>query len=189
MILSFHQSVLYLSNMNKPSLLEMRMSLLNILNEVGDLEGVEAYPYSNNTFTTDQGWQVTVELSVIPFGEFQLLNIPTKRPNTINVEYTIEGEQSQYKKTTYKELIKILKTVTDIVLQYVKDNPKTEALVFFAANKDPQNLLTKTDSQKSALYKTIVVKRLSQLGPNWKLKDVEIGGSDFSGFVIYKTKL
>lgn len=189
MILSFHQSVLYLSNMNKPSLLEMRMSLLNILNEVGDLEGVEAYPYSNNMFTTDQGWQVTVELSVIPFEEFQLLNIPTKRPNTINVEYTIEGEQSQYKKATYKELIKILKTVTDIVLQYVKDHPKTEALVFFAANKDPQNLLTKTDPQKSALYKTIVVKRLSQLGPNWKLKDVEVEGSDFSGFVIYKTKL
>lgn len=175
--------------MNEPTLLEMRLSLLNILNEVGDLEGVEAYPYSNNTFTTDEGWQVKVDLSVIPFGEFQLLNIPTKRFNTINVEYTIEGEQSQYKKATYKELIKILKTVSDIVLQYVKDNPNTEALVFFAANKDPQNLLTKTDPQKSKLYKTIVVKRLSLLGPDWKLRNVEIGGSDFSGFVIYKTKL
>lgn len=167
----------------------MRIQLINILNEVGDLEGIEAYPYSSNKFITDNGWEVSVELSVIPFGEFQSLNIPTKRRNTINVSYSIEGEESQYKKTTYKELIKILKTVTDIVLQYVKDHPNTEALVFFAANKDPQNLLTKTDPQKSSLYKTIVLKRMSQLGPGWKLKEVEVGGSDFTGFVIYKSKI
>lgn len=175
--------------MNKPTLLEMRMSLLNILNEVGDLEGVEAYPYSNSTFTTDQGWEVVVDFSVISVGLYEILRIPTNRDHTINVSYQVEGEDSQFEKTTYRQFIRILKTVSDIVLQYVKDHPKTEALVFFAANKDDQQVLTSTDPQKSTLYKTIVVKRLSLLGPKWKLKNVQLGGPSFSGFVIYKTKL
>lgn len=175
--------------MKKTILLEMRDALLRLISEAGDLENIESYPHTNEQFITDEGWQVKVEMSVIPFNEFQTLYIPTKRRNTINVSYSVEGEQSQYEKTTYKGLIKILKTVSDIVLEYVKQNPNTQALVFFAANKDPQNLLTKTDPQKSTIYKTIVIKRMSKLGPEWKLKDVEVGGPEFSGFVIYKPKL
>jgi hypothetical protein len=174
---------------SKITLLEMRTEYLRILHEVGDLENVEAYPYENNNFTTDENWKVKVDFDVVPFTEFEQLNLPTKRGNTYNVSYDVNGEQSQYKKTTYKQLIRILKTVSDIVVDFVKGKDTVEALGFLAANKDPQKLITHTDPQKSAIYKVIIVKSISKLGSKWKLREVEIGGPEFRGFVLIKTKI
>jgi hypothetical protein len=173
----------------KITLLEIRTQYLCILQEVGDLENITPYPYENNSFTTEENWKVKVDFDVIPFAEFEQLNIPTKRRNTYNVSYDVNGDQSQYKKTTYKQLIRILKTVSDIVVDFVKDKNTVEALGFLAANKDPQKLITHTDPQKSAIYKAIIVKSISKLGSEWKLREVEIGGSEFKGFVLIKTKI
>jgi hypothetical protein len=177
------------SDKGKITLLEMRTQYLRILKEVGDLENVEAYPYENNSFTTDENWKVKVDFDIIPFAQFEQLNLPTKRRNTYNVSYDVNGEQSQYKKTTYKQLIRILKTVSDIVVDFVKDKGTVEALGFLATNKDPQKLITHTDPQKSAIYKAIIVKSISKLGPEWKLREIEIGGPEFKGFVLIKTKI
>lgn len=174
--------------MNKIGLLEMRVELLKIIKESGDLENIQSYQHSNGTFTTEQGWKVEVDFPVIDDFYFSMMKIPTERKNSVNVTYSIEGEESQYSKTTYRELIKILKTVSDIIIEYANNNPNTEAFKFFAANKDSSKLLSKTDPQKTAIYKTIVVKSLSKLGKDWKLKDVKIGGTGFNGFVIYKNK-
>ena len=174
--------------MNKIGLLEMRVELLKIIKESGDLENIQSYQHSNGTFTTEQGWKVEVDFPVIDYSYFLMMKIPTQRKNSVNVTYSIEGEESQYSKTTYRELIKILKTVSDIIIEYANNNPNTEAFCFFAANKDSSKLLSKTDPQKTSIYKTIVVKRLSNLGKDWKLKDVKIGGQGFNGFVIYKNK-
>jgi hypothetical protein len=176
-------------NKNKITLLEMRTEYLRILQEVGDLENVEPYPYENNSFTTDEGWKVKVDFDIIPFSAFEQLNLPTKRRNTYNVGYHINGEQSQYKKTTYKQLIRILKTVSNIIIDFIKNKDTVEVLVFLAANKDPQKLITHTDPQKSAIYKVIIVKSISKLGLGWKLRDIEIGGPEFKGFVLIKTKI
>lgn len=176
-------------NKGKITLLEMRTQYLRILKEIGDLENIEAYPYQNNSFTTDEGWQVKVDFDKIPYSIFDQLNIPVKRQRTYNVSYDINGEQSQYNKTTYKQLIKILKTVCDIIIKFINDNSDVEALAFIAANKDPQKLLTKTDPQKSAIYKSIIVKSISKLGLKWKLREVEVGSSEFVGFVLLKTKI
>ena len=170
------------------TLLEMRIAYVNMLNEIGDLKNIESYPYEGNKFTTDENWTVKVDFDVVPFAEFEQLNLPTKRRNTFNVSYTINGEQSQYKKTTYKELIKILKTVSDIVKDFVESKNNLEALIFLAANKDQQKLATHTDPQKSALYKLIITKTMSELNPGWKLKEFEIGGSNFNGFILSKIK-
>lgn len=168
------------------TLLEMRTAYVNMLNEIGDLKNIESYPYEDNKFSTDENWTVKVDFDVIPFASFEQLNLPTKRRNTFNVSYTINGEQSQYVKTTYKELIKILKTVSDIVKDFIKNKNELEALVFLAANKDQQKLVTHTDPQKSALYKLIITKTISELNPGWKLKEFEIGGPDFNGFALIK---
>lgn len=173
---------------NKITLLEMRTQYLRILQEVGDLENVEAYPYENNSFTTDENWKVKVDFDVVPFAEFKQLNLPTKRRNTYNVSYDVNGEQSQYKKTTYKQLIKILKTVSDIVNYFISNNDKVEALTFLAANKDPKKLITHTDPQKSSIYKSIIIKNISKLGQEWKLREVEIGGPEFMGFILIKNR-
>lgn len=172
----------------KISLLEMRTQYLKILKEVGDLENIESYLYDNNSFTTDEGWIVNVEFEEIQVLTFQLLNLHTEREYTFNVSYNINGEQSQYAKTTYKQLLKILKTISNIIKNFIQINNKTEALVFLAANKDSNKLLTHTDPQKSAIYKTIVIKTLSQLESKWKIKDFEIGNSDFNGFALIKQK-
>jgi len=170
------------------TLLEMRIAYVNMINEIGDLKNIESYPYKDNKFTTDENWTVKVDFDVVPFAAFEQLNLPTKRRNTFNVSYTINGEQSQYQKTTYKELIKILKTVSDIVKDFVKSKNDLEALVFLAANKDQQKLATHTDPQKSSLYKLIIVKTIAELSSEWKLKEFEIGGPNFNGFILAKIK-
>ena len=175
-------------NKEKITLLEMRTQYLRILKEVGDLENIEVYPYKDNSFTTDENWVVKVDFDVVPFAEFDQLNLPTKRRNTFNVSYDVNGYQSQFKKTTYKQLLRILKTVSDIVKNFIKDNNTLEALTFLAANKNMNKLITHTDPQKSAIYKSIIVKNISKLDSEWKLREVEIGGPEFSGFVLIKTK-
>ena len=174
--------------MKRITLLEMRVQYLRILQEVGDLDNIESYPYQDSSFVTEEGWKVEVGFEVIPYAEFEQLNIPTKRRNTINVSYSINGEHSQHSKTTYKQLIRILKTVSDIIKDFVKGNSRVEALVFLAANKDSKKLLTHTDPQKSAIYKSIVVKSVSKLDSKWKLRDFEIGGPEFAGFALVKIK-
>jgi hypothetical protein len=167
----------------------MRTEYLRILQEVGDLENIEPYPYKDNSFITEENWKVKVEFDVVPFAEFEYLHLPTKRRNTYNVSYDINGDQSQYKKTTYKKLIKILKTISDIVIEFIKNKDTVEALCFLASNKDPRKLVTHTDPQKSAIYKAIIIKKISKLDAEWKLREVEIGGSEFKGFVLVKTKI
>jgi hypothetical protein len=171
------------------TLLEMRTEYLRILQEIGDLENIESYPYKNNSFITDENWKVKVDFDIIPFAAFEHLNIPSKRRNTYNVSYDVNGNQSQYKKTTYKQLIRILKTVSDIIINFVKSKDTVEALGFLAANKDPQKLITHTDPQKSTIYKTIIIKSMPKLGSEWKLREVEIGGPEFTGFVLIKSKI
>lgn len=178
-----------MSKISKITLLEMRFEYMRMLKEVGDLENVEAYPYKNNRFVTDENWEVNVDFDRIPYGMFDQLNIPTKRQNTFNVSYDVNGEQSQYKKTNYKQLIRILKTVADIIKDFINSDSKVEALAFLAANKDPQKLITRTDSQKSAIYKSIIVQSISKLDSKWKLKEVEVGGPEFNGFILIKEKI
>lgn len=173
---------------NKIILLEMRNQYLRILKEIGDFENIESYPYQNNSFITDENWKVKVDFDVVPFAGFEQLNLPTKRRNTYNVSYDINGDQSQYSKTNYKQLIKILKTVADVVKDFVNSNNEVEALTFLAANKDPKKLITNTDPQKSAIYKTIIIKNISKMDSKWKLREVEIGGPEFMGFVLIKQK-
>jgi hypothetical protein len=169
---------------SKISILEVKLTLESIIKEVGDLNNIETYPYVNNEFTTDDGLHVVVNLDRIPYPEFTLLNIPTKRSETRNVEYSVEGEHSQYKKTTYGELIKILKTVSDIVVEQIRSNSNIKGLVFLAANKNPKNISSQTDPQKTKLYRAIILKQISSLG--WTLRNIELESKEFNGFLLYK---
>jgi hypothetical protein len=169
----------------KLNTLSLKIILESIIKETGDLAGIISYDYTNGEFTTEEGWKVIVKLSHIKEPDYSYLNLPFRQRNVKAVEYTIEGEQSQYKKTTYSKLIKILKTVSDITIEYINNNPNLQALVFFAANKDPDQLLSNTDPQKSAIYKAIILKQISQLGQKWIVKDIDIHAS-YNGFILYK---
>ena len=167
---------------NNPSLLELKLHLMNVINEAGDLENIEAYPHKDGTFETEEGWKVTVGFETISKEYIDYFKLPA---NTINVSYSIQGNQSQYEKTTYSKLIKILKTVSDIVIEYIKANKDIKGLAFFAANKDANKLMSHTDPQKTAIYKAIVLSRLSKLGPGWTVRDLKVDNG-YKGFIIYK---
>jgi hypothetical protein len=169
----------------KLNTLSLKIILESIIKETGDLKGIISYDYTNGEFTTEEGWKVIVKFSHIKEPDYSYLNLPFRQRNVKAVEYTIEGEQSQYKKTTYSKLIKILKTVSDITIEYINNSPNLQALVFFAANKDPDQLLFNTDPQKSAIYKAIILKQISQLGQKWIVKDIDIHAS-YNGFILYK---
>jgi hypothetical protein len=169
----------------KSSTLLLKILLENIIKETGDLKGIVPYDYNNGEFTTEEGWKVIVKFSHIKEPDYSYLNLPFRQKNVKAVEYTIEGEQSQYKQTTYSKLIKILKTISDITIEYISNNPNLQSLIFFAANKDPDQLLSNTDPQKSAIYKAIILKQISQLGQKWIVKDIDIHTS-YNGFILYK---
>ena len=168
----------------KSTTLLLKLILESIIKEAGDLKGIIPYDYTNGEFTTEEGWKVIVKFSHIKEPDYSYLNLPFRQRNVKAVEYTIEGKQSQYKKTTYSKLIKILKTISDITIEYINDNPNLQALVILAANKDDQ-LLSRTDPQKSAIYKAITLKQISQLGQKWIVKDIDISAY-LNGFIIYK---
>jgi hypothetical protein len=170
------------------TLLEMKLQYARMLKEVGDLESIQSYPYSDNHFTTEEGWKIDVNFEDLDSEDFDLMDLQTDPKKSFNVGYAINGVDSQYAKTTYKKLIRILKTVSDMIVDFVKKNRETEALVFIASNKDPDKALTDTDPQKSALYKTVIVKNISKLGGRWKIKELEVDGFGYIGFALIKDK-
>lgn len=173
----------------------MKGQLMRIVSELGDLENIEVYPNKKITkdfteFKTEIGLKCIVNISDIKKNDYgyKLLKVDDLNLENIkNVGYNINGNESQYKKTNFKELIKILKTVSDIVINNIKNDASIDGLVFVAANKDEKKILARTDPQKDKLYKTIVVKSMANLPGNWKLKDFELA-PNFNGFMIYKEK-
>ena len=165
-------------------MIKLRILYEQLLKEVGDLENINPYPYSNNSFTTEQGWKVNVYFQKYDDEDLQALNINTKfYPSPVyNVVFDVEGEESQFSKTTLEEYYKIIKTVAEICTDFIKEN-NPKGLTFLAANKD-RNILFKTDPQKSKFYKVIVLKHLTKI-QGWGL--VNLSPFDgFEGFMIYK---
>jgi len=165
--------------------LTIKLILLEIIKEAGDLKNIIPYDYNDNSFVTNEGLNVKVKLDLIPFAEFDQMHIPISRSKVRNVSYTVEGEQSQYKKTTYKELIKILKTVSEIVKKEIEADENIRGLVIFAAHKNPQYLTTHTDPQKSKLYTSILINQILELG-GWNMRSLDIEESTFKGILLYK---
>jgi hypothetical protein len=152
------------------------VSLLNeILKEVGDLTNIEPYPYSNNKFRTDDDLRVHVDIEIL---DDYVVNdilydnpqLPQNEDVVANVSFDINGQQNQYTTTSYKEYIRILKTVTLIVEEWMKNNPSVNILMFFAANKNAKLHFVSTDPQKTKLYLTIIQKQLSK-NNNWIIID------------------
>lgn len=172
-------------------MLKLKIIYERIIQEVGDMDNITSYPYKSihkyrYQFKTNSNLKIDVnfqsnftekELEYLKLNDFDITPY-----ELYNVSYNIEGIDSQYKKSDYKELIRILKTVTNICLDFIK-NDKIKALMFFATNKD-LNKLYVTDNQKSMIYKVIILKQLSVL-PKWTLKDVDMN-EKFKGFVIFK---
>lgn len=179
--------------MKRVTILEMKTQLAKVIREAGDLRGIEPYDYKylnrvlGYVFTTEEGWDVHVEIERVGEHEYnQMEPMPVPWKNTYNVGYSVQGEQSQHTKTSYKSLIKILQTVATIVEEFTNKNASLiHALLFTAASKDPTKILTHTDPQKTALYKAVVLKNLGRLQGDWHVRDVKLD-EEYNGFVLYR---
>lgn len=171
--------------MSHTSILSLKMTYNAILKEVGDIDKIEPYDRNSGEFKTDEGWKVKVCLEKLPYDYYEELGIPVELQNIKNVVYKIEGEQSQYAKSTYSILIRILKTIVEILLKQFDIEKDIDGLTFFATHKDPRKIVTETDPQKTALHEAIILSQMHKLGPEWSLRTLHID-SNFKGLLLYK---
>lgn len=165
-------------------MIKLKLIYEQLLKEVGDLENIKSYPYTSNSFSTDLGLKVNVKFQEYDNRDIEALNLNTKyyQAPIFNVVFDVEGDESQFTKTTLNEYLKIIKTVTEICKDFIKEkNPN--GLTFFAASKNRNNLF-KTDPQKSKFYKVIVTKQLSKI-QGWGLVNLPLD-NEFEGFMMYK---
>jgi hypothetical protein len=171
--------------------IKLKILLEQIIKEVGDLDNIPSYKFqklnpTNYTFSDIDNDDVLVSFNKHDSNEVEQLigdNSKVDRSLIYNVVYKIKKEESQYKQTGYKELIKIIKTIYEIIKEFINDKQPT-GLTFFAANKNSDFILSKTDPQKGMLYKSILLKNIQNF-PGWSYLDSDLD-SDFKGFLMYK---
>lgn len=166
-------------------MIKLKVLLEQIIAEIGDLDNITPYEVNDNSFTTDEGWKVEVEFQSFDNKFLNVLGVNTNiYPNPIyNVGFKIEGVQTQFTKSTYSSLVKILKTVVIVCENFMKEK-KPNGLIFFAAHKKGENILDVTDPSKTRLYNAIIIKYIFKNLPNFTL--VNIGNKKgFEGFMIY----
>jgi len=162
---------------NYMSPLKLVMLLEEIMQEVGDLEKTTSYPIKKindfkYSFEIDQDLAAVIKFNNGDIDQYFLngIKIPTKPliNNTYNVSYTINGVDTQAQKLDYATLIKVLKTVSDVTIEFVKSHKDIEALLFMEMSKTGQTIDgSYSDPQKYNLYKAILIKNLNKLGPSW----------------------
>mgnify|MGYP007083420982 FL=1 len=166
-------------------MIKLKILLEQIIKEYGDLDKIPVYPHQNNKFTTDEGWNVEVKFDEWDEEYLKAININTEiyKPPVYNVSYAVEGIETQFTKSTYGSLIKILKTVVDICEDFIKEQ-KPNGLILFAANRNEDKILSITDPSKTKLYHAIAIKYIFKNLPNYTLVDIS-NFKGFDGFMIY----
>jgi len=146
--------------------------LAEVINEIGDLSNIEPYNYNikstGGDFRIEDGYRVSVNLTTWPpplHKNFIFPPVVELNNNPIyNVGYTIEGEGSQFIKSNYKTLIKILKTVSLIVEHHLNRlDSQNPIFTFFAEGKKGKG---HDDRQKTLMYKEILSKNIP---PNYRI--------------------
>ncbi len=172
-------------------MIKLKILLEQVLNEVGDLENIKPYKWdkiSKNEyyFLDKDNDEIYVNFNLYDEEDIKFIKLSHHIKDTTkiyNVSYSLQGKQSQYKKEDYTSLLKIIKTVFDIVKDFIS-NEKPSGLTFFAGHKNDDFILSKTDPQKGKLYKTILLKNIQKF-PGWSFADSNLD-NDFKGFLFYK---
>ena len=175
--------------------LKLVILLEKIMSEVGDLDKMLSYSIKKindleYSFEINEDLSAIVKFTTGDIGQNLLNNvkIPNKplANNTYNVGYIINGTDTQAKKLDYSTLIKVLKTVSEITIEFVKSHAHLQALLFLAMSKTGQPIKgSYSDPQKHNLYKAILIKNLSKLGQNWNYGQFKL--LNIPTLVLFKT--
>jgi hypothetical protein len=164
-----------MSNLKKQ--LELKKLVEEVIKEVGDLVNIQTYPYKFNMritgdileyvgiFKTDDGYRVMMTLQ-----DTSELKDKMKIPPSFDaadsrlyqIGYVVEGVDTQYAKTNYSELIKILKTVLDFSKKLIPNiiQEYGEDTLFTIGSQAKDTTDPKSDSQKDKIYNAILSKNL-----------------------------
>lgn len=99
-----------------------------------------------------------------------------------NLFYTIDGLSSQAKKTSYKDLIKILVTVISYAKKFVEKEQPFGVMVF-SQNKNVEDTIEQ-DSQKMSIYNRIIT---TNLPTGYSFSEVKVTNN--TGKIIYRKTL
>jgi hypothetical protein len=158
------------------------------MNEIMDFSNIDNYDYEYYDFNLNNNqnksligrFQLDDNLNVEVFVEkinSELVIVPPildKSGEIYNIAYSIEGNTKQYKKTTLKELIKILKTVTLIVKEFINSVDTSEINPIFVLYSEPKNNEILSNGQKYELYSELLSK---QLTPEYRISTATYNNS------------
>ena len=156
------------------------VKLLNeVINEIGDLKNVNPYDFDqeskyNYVFYTDDNIKVEVDFEILDELSLKFLKFPPaaqtdKADRIYNVSYTVGGVSTQYKKTDISYFYKIIKTVSAILLDFLKQNPNSILTIVGEGKKGEIG-----DAQKSRYY---LQSALQNLPSGYRIGEVSYGSS------------
>jgi len=163
--------------------------LEEVVNEVGDLKNITSFDYKlregGGTFYfkfKHQKCKCTVDFTQTPTDINKSFTLPPVVDHTnkdiIAIGYSIEGTDEQYLKTNYSLLLRILKTVVDIVKDSLHKHPEDSIFFMMAASKIGTGY---EDPQKMNLYKLILQQNIP---PGYRMGD----GTFIGKKLIFLTK-
>lgn len=142
--------------------------LSEIITEVGDLQNIQSYQWTKKSDISydfdviygDDTLRGNVMLSKLSDEERSLMKFnpvvqPEKADSIFNIGYTIQGTSSQHIVTNFKVLIRILKTVSDIIEHQIQSFPNSIFTIFEESKTDKVE-----PAQKSKLYQAIMTQNM-----------------------------
>ena len=156
-------------------MIKLKILLEQVINEVGEIENIEPYSFNKEgnefKFNTYDGLNVEVRFEKYNKDDAKFLGI---EENSYNLIYNVEGDQTQHVKRDYSYLIKIITTIFNISVDWIKTHPSIKNITIFAGNKNKDKLLSVTDKQKENLYLVVFIKNRNKLNEDWWYKDLNL---------------
>ncbi len=158
-----------------------------LLMEVLDFNNIQLFPYKRKTNNHYQfkvnGVAVDVKFNEFVFDVNHFDVVPMIEPfdgrQLINVGYNFGGVETQFKKTNVKEFLPILKTVVEIVKEYVQKHDPFLISIFATSR---ENILD-SDPTKLKIYKLLINKYHPE---GYGISKIGLDGDE--GVLLYNTK-
>jgi hypothetical protein len=136
--------------------------------EVGDLDNISSYDKVETIskgkyqFYSEDGSTVKVHFEKLTPAFAKLIKSPpiidrSSIKEYYNLGYSVDNQDTQAKKSTIKELLRIMKTISVIVNEWLEINKNCAILILETSKKDSNKV---GFGQKSLLYQAVISKNL-----------------------------
>lgn len=149
--------------------------LMDVIQEVGDLKNIQPFKFTLtnnggkfNIDHQDKTFRVNVSLTLWGSEYHKWLDFPPivdiKDKSIYSVGYDVEGDDTQVFKGDLRILIRIIKTVSEIVKDFINKNQSQNPIfVISATGKKGESY---EDQQKLNLYRAVLTQNLPQ---GWRM--------------------